>query len=576
MLVRNLLSQITGVGRIVDVSPGAEDLRRHLMVPGDLPYSIAEPAAVAEATLTADTLLLCLLGPREGTHTPAADLGRTLRALPVGARVLILAGWSPEALPHQAVLGTLADGHCQLTDAVLVDSSGRYGMNVALLAERVEKLQPRHAYLSDAPAGDETQYPDGPGVEPLTMPLWLANQSVLGELITVPLLRQVRTLGDQVTKLTAGLAAAKETADAAKQAADATRAKLAARDADLARAKLRIKSLKSSLTFRLGETLVDGARHPGKGVVTVPVTMAKLWRDRRARASAPEPTPQPVTQPVTPPVKATHRSVPIPVPGAPGRALTMTAPVDLMVPRKLAKNGLAAYESSAVPCFLAAIGTAGAGAVLDIGANVGLYAGLAAACSDREVVAFEPFPTLAEVAERLSADNDLNIRVESIALGSETGQATLYLSDASDSSNSLAAGFRASTRQIEVPVETLDAYVRRTGIVPAVLKIDTESTEPEVLFGSAETLREHRPWVLCEVLAGRGEDRLAEAMMPHGYHWYHITAEVPYPAKQTIAGDRTYRDLMWLFAPEAPDESFWAAVATHRAAIEQAEQAPAG
>jgi FkbM family methyltransferase len=281
-----------------------------------------------------------------------------------------------------------------------------------------------------------------------------------------------------------------------------------------------------------------------------------------------------VRQPAKQAVKATHRSVPIPVPGTPGRALTMTAPVDLMVPRKLAQHGLHAYESSAVPCFLAAIGVAGPGAVLDIGANVGLYAALAAACSDREVVAFEPFPTLAEVAERLSADNDLNFRVEPIALGSETGQATLYLSNSSDSSNSLAAGFRESTRQIEVPVETLDAYVQRTGVVPAVLKIDTESTEPDVLFGSAETLRDHRPWVLCEVLAGRGEDRLTEAMAPHGYHWFHITSEVPYTAAEDIAGDRTYRDLMWLFAPEAPDESFWAAVAAHRASIVQAENAP--
>jgi len=413
-----------------------------------------------------------------------------------------------------------------------------------------------------------------PGADAPPTRLWLANQSVLNELTTGTLLRQARVLGDRVAKLTADLAATKETAAAAKQAADAVRAELATRDADLARAKKGIRSLKSSPTFQLGQTLVDGARHPGKGVVTVPMTMAKIWRDRRARSSAAASKPQP--GPAKPAVKATHRDVPIPVPGTPGRTLTMTAPVALMVPRKLAQNGLHAYESSAVPCFLAAIGAAGPGAVLDIGANVGLYAALAAACSDREVVAFEPFPTLAEVAERLSADNDLNIRVESIALGSETGQATLYLSDSSDSSNSLAAGFRASTRQIEVPVETLDAYVRRTGTVPAVLKIDTESTEPEVLFGSAETLRDHRPWVLCEVLIGRGEERLAEAMMPHGYHWFHITSEVPYEKAQDIVGDRTYKDLMWLFAPEEPDESFWAAVAAHRLEIVQAEKAPVG
>lgn len=559
MLVRNLLPLIPGVRRVVDVSPGAADLRRHLMVPGDLPYAIVDPAAVAGAALTADTLLLCLLGPRAGTHTPAAELSRVLRALPIGVKALILVGWPPETLPRRVLLETLADGRCQLTDAVPVDSSGRYGMDVALLAERVAEVRPRRAHLSDAPAGDETPYPEVPGADPLTIWLWLANQAVLGELAVDPLRRQVGRLGGRVNQLAEDLAAA-------KQAADTARAQLAARNKELAKARKRIKSLQSSSSFRLGQTLVDGARHPGKGVVTVPVTMARIWRERRARASAPAAPPQPARPADT----ATERRVPIPVPGAPGRVLTMTASADLMVPRKLAQDGLAAYEPSALPCFLAAIGAAGPGAVLDIGANVGLYAAVAAACSDREVVAFEPFPTLAEVAGRLAADNDLDIRVESIALGSETGKATLYLSDSSDSSNSLAAGFRESTRQIDVPVETLDEYVRRTGIVPAVLKIDTESTEPDVLFGSAGVLREHRPWVLCEVLAGRGEDRLTEAMIPHGYHWFHITSELPYPAARTIAGDRTYRDLMWLFAPEAPDESFWAAVAAHRAAIEQA------
>lgn len=567
MLLRNVLPLIPGVGRIVDASAGTADLRRHLMVPGDLPYSLEDPAVVAGAALTAETLLLCLLGPQEGTHTSPADLGRALHALPIGAKALILLGWSPESVPHHAVLGMLADGGCQLTDAEPVEASGRYGMDAVLLAERVEKVQPRRAYLVEDPATDEASQPEVPGVDSLAVRLWLANQAVLGEMITGPLRRQVRLLDDRAAKLAEDLAASKQTAVKA-------RAELAARDQELTKVKKRIKSLQSSSSFRLGQTLVDGARHPGKGVVAVPMTMAKIWRERRARAGAAGAQPQPRKPAVTAP--ATHRSVPIPVPGEPGRALTMTAPVDLMVPRKLAENGLAAYESSAVPCFLAAIGAAGPGAVLDIGANVGLYAALGAACSDREVVAFEPFPTLAEVAERLSADNDLNFRVESIALGSENGEATLYLSDSSDSSNSLAAGFRESTRQIEVPVETLDAYVRRTGTVPAVLKIDTESTEPEVLFGSAETLRDHRPWVLCEVLAGRGEDRLTEAMIPHGYHWFHITSEVPYPPATEIAGDRTYRDLMWLFAPEAPDESFWAAVAAHRLSIVQAEKAPVG
>ncbi|GAA3924134.1 FkbM family methyltransferase [Actinoplanes auranticolor] len=555
MLVRNLLSLVKDVERVVDASAGKQDLRRHLMVPDDVPFSAASTEWGGGG---AGTLVVCMLGPEAGTHTPPAELARKLSAAPVGATVLILTGWPAETLPVPVVLQTLADGHCQLTDAVSLSSTERYGMHVALLAERVETIQPRTAQLSSAPAGEPAPLPDGP----LTAQLWVANQPLLGELAVEPLRGQVRMLEEQVTRLTAELAAARDdTAEA--------RTEVQVRTRQLAKARKRSAALEASASFRLGKSLVDGVRHPGKGMVALPMTVANIWRDRGARArTVPAPLPKPA--PVVVQDKVTDRVVSIPVPGIPARAVTMTAPVELLVPRKLQEHGLADYESSSIPCFLATIGTTGPGAVFDIGANVGLYAALAAAVSDRDVVAFEPFPTLAEVAERVAADNGLKIRVERIALSDHAGTATFYLSDTSDSSNSLAAGFRKSSRQIEVEVETLDEYVKRNGIIPAVLKVDTESTEPDVLFGAAETLREHRPWVLCEVLRGRGEDRLMEALAPHGYHWYHIVDGVPYAEAQTIAGDPTYQDLMWLFAPEPPDESFWSAVRAQRAAVDAA------
>lgn len=545
MLVRELLPQFPDVARIVDVSPGTVDLRRHLMPPRDMPYTTAVPADAA--ALTADTLLVCLVGPQEGTHTPVADLAPVLGALPVGAPVLILTGWTPETLPAGSLLEPLVEGRCQLTAAVPVERSRRHGLRTALLARRVDTLLPP----PDTAAGTDA----------LAVQLRMADRLVLGELVDVPVHRRAGELQARVAELEAELAAAGETAAG-------LRATLARRDRELAKTRGRVRTLETSSSFRLGRTLVDGAKHPGKAVVTVPVNLAKIWRAHRA-GDAPA-TPAPAA-----PAKrkaASHRTVTIPVPGQPQRALSITAPVALLVPRQLAKNGLAGYEASALPCFLAALDTAGPGAVLDIGANVGLYAALAAAVTDREVVAFEPLPALAEVAERFCAENDLEFRVESMALGRETGTATLYVSDSSDSSNSLAAGFRESSRQIEVPVATLDDYVERSGAVPAVIKIDTETTEPDVILGAARTLREHRPWVLCEVLAGRVEKRLTEALAPHGYTWFPVTDEVPYRAATVIEGDRTYRHLMWLFAPEPPDEAFWAAVTAHRRAIVEAGQ----
>ena len=46
--------------------------------------------------------------------------------------------------------------------------------------------------------------------------------------------------------------------------------------------------------------------------------------------------------------------------------------------------------------------------------------------------------------------------VEELALGREAGTATFFLSDRSDSSNSLAEGYRESSRQLDVTVETLE------------------------------------------------------------------------------------------------------------------------
>ncbi len=260
----------------------------------------------------------------------------------------------------------------------------------------------------------------------------------------------------------------------------------------------------------------------------------------------------------------------MPRPGlAPGEhpVLTLTAPRRLLVPRRLAEDGLAGYEPESLACFLAAAEVAGPGAILDVGANVGVYAALAAALTPRQVCAFEPSPSLVETARRFAADNDLHYRTEALALGAENGSATFYLSDSSDTSNSLAAGFRKSSAQIDVPVETLDSYVARTGLVPAVMKVDTETTEPDVLTGAVRTITRHRPWILCEVLAARVESRLTEALAPFGYSWYHVGDEVPYRRTSEIVGDRTYRHLMWLFAPEEPDESFWAAQRKWAAAL---------
>src|SRR5664279_21464 len=191
-----------------------------------------------------------------------------------------------------------------------------------------------------------------------------------------------------------------------------------------------------------------------------------------------------------------------PAPGAASAPppLAIECPRYMFIPYKLDEKGLGDYEPYALDCFLTLVERAGPGAVYDVGANVGLYGLLAGAYSDREVHCFEPAPDTAATARATAAANGLNMTVAEIALGNDTGTATLYLSDSTDSSNSLNPDFRAHSKEIVVPLETIDDYVARTGVTPSILKIDTETTEPEVLAGAENLIRDHRPWIMVEVL----------------------------------------------------------------------------
>jgi len=60
-----------------------------------------------------------------------------------------------------------------------------------------------------------------------------------------------------------------------------------------------------------------------------------------------------------------------------------------------------------LPWFLALCETARPGAIWDVGANIGIYALLARAYTEREVVGFEPTPEVCAWGRRLAADNGL-------------------------------------------------------------------------------------------------------------------------------------------------------------------------
>ena len=97
--------------------------------------------------------------------------------------------------------------------------------------------------------------------------------------------------------------------------------------------------------------------------------------------------------------------------------------------------------------------------------------------------------------------------------------------------------------RMPVSVERLDDVL--TGIEGTVLiKIDTETTEPDVLAGAQALIQRHRPTVLVEVLEGFDTGPEIQALLA-GYTAHLLTDEGPVKAEQ-IRGHSKWRNYLML------------------------------
>lgn len=143
------------------------------------------------------------------------------------------------------------------------------------------------------------------------------------------------------------------------------------------------------------------------------------------------------------------------------------------------------------------------GAVVDVGANAGIYSAMAIQ-KRRWAVAFEPVPEEATRLRRLIGARGI---IHQVALSDYCGKAVLHVphdddDDAITTRSSLEANVDAdlSYRDIEVNVATLDSFDLSD---IAFLKIDVEGHELSVLRGATETIMRSRPNLLVEVEESR-------------------------------------------------------------------------
>jgi FkbM family methyltransferase len=143
----------------------------------------------------------------------------------------------------------------------------------------------------------------------------------------------------------------------------------------------------------------------------------------------------------------------------------------------------------------------GDGDFVDVGAHVGMYTVAAAKATSGRVLAFEPNPSArAQLAGNLTLNGCRNVLVVPKAAGDVPGRALLHVPATPDPSfSSLDPGRFAEGEPIDVEVTTVDAEVAAAGLRPAVVKIDVEGGELQVLGGMSGTIAAHRPVVLVEV-----------------------------------------------------------------------------
>ena len=119
---------------------------------------------------------------------------------------------------------------------------------------------------------------------------------------------------------------------------------------------------------------------------------------------------------------------------------------------------------------------------VDVGANVGSYTVLAAAVCGAEVIAVEPDPSSLAWLKRNALANRVEDRVECVEAAVGADNAVVRLTVGRDTMNRVGQGEPSR----EVVQRTLDEII--DGRAPALLKLDVEGYEAQVIAGARQTI----------------------------------------------------------------------------------------
>ena len=139
---------------------------------------------------------------------------------------------------------------------------------------------------------------------------------------------------------------------------------------------------------------------------------------------------------------------------------------------------------------------------VDIGANVGVYTILASAEIKAHSIAIEPVPSTFQNLKNNILVNDIDKKVTSLNIGLGSKKEVLKFTKSFDTVNHVAE--KDDTDTVDVQVEILDNLLKSSQI-PALIKIDVEGFETEVLNGAEEVLKNEKLKAIIIELNGSGD-----------------------------------------------------------------------
>jgi FkbM family methyltransferase len=162
--------------------------------------------------------------------------------------------------------------------------------------------------------------------------------------------------------------------------------------------------------------------------------------------------------------------------------------------------------------------------VIDVGANLGFVTAILASVVGPEgrVLSFEPSPAVFEKLLKTIGANGLD-QVTPVNYGCGATPSRARLNRVGDSSGNASIVGRGRD-SVEIRVERLDD-VPEAWIAPiALLKIDTEGYEPEVLLGAQRLIEQHRPIIYVEMGGDylTSTHRSVELLADAGYGTDHV------------------------------------------------------